>query len=325
MQIRQVDSLKEQLQDDLAEFSAFERMSVDVGDLIRAASKELHAGQAYAKGKGREGEAWRKSEHPTHPHLPYLRAEGGRQDLAVDGSVPIFWNRKQALEFIQGLVVPGAENKLEKFLLRTMSCNEMTAALRVNTLWKYIFSEPSRWVSGKAGELGWGLDDASELIDLTEQMMIAIAADGRKLLDPDFDPYAPLADKYSTFADWRSEHMERTIKSPDGQRHPIHKLVLAEARDPSGKGNIDATARVITLAQEMANEALAAMRDPRRAISDLLLSQDGKFSVGKDPRRNKATAGAHTTNDRVESNFGCVDDLMRMFRFAAVSVEYSKV
>jgi hypothetical protein len=38
MQLRSTESLKEELQDDLAEFTTFDRMSVDVNDLIRAVS-----------------------------------------------------------------------------------------------------------------------------------------------------------------------------------------------------------------------------------------------------------------------------------------------
>ena len=68
----------------------------------------------------------------------------------------------------------------------------------------------------------------------------------------------------------------------------------------------------------MAEAALFAMRDPRRSISSMLVSQGGKFAVGADPGRNAATAGAHATNDRVESNFGCLDILMRMWRHATV-------
>lgn len=49
-----------------------------------------------------------------------------------------------------------------------------------------------------------------------------------------------------------------------------------------------------------------------------LCMQDGKFAAGKDLKRAKATKGTHVTNDRVESNFGCVDLLMRMFRNATV-------
>eukprot|EP00966_Prymnesium_polylepis_P005007 114807-Prymnesium_polylepis.1 len=72
-------------------------------------------------------------------------ANGSRQDIAFDGAVAIFFNRKIILEFLKSLMVPGADNQLEKFLSRVLSCNEMTALLRVNTLWKYTFSEPARW------------------------------------------------------------------------------------------------------------------------------------------------------------------------------------
>eukprot|EP00966_Prymnesium_polylepis_P298496 6897829-Prymnesium_polylepis.1 len=75
MQIAQTNSLKDELADDLAEFSSFERMSTDVNDVIRGAYKELHAGQAYAKGKGREGEAWRKAGGADAP-APAVRARG---------------------------------------------------------------------------------------------------------------------------------------------------------------------------------------------------------------------------------------------------------
>eukprot|EP00966_Prymnesium_polylepis_P077138 1786880-Prymnesium_polylepis.1 len=67
----------------------------------------------------------------------------------------------------------------------------------------------------------------------------------------------------------------------------------------------------------MASAGPVAMRDPQRAIVSLLTSQEGECSVGKDPTKHEATKGAHVTNCRVESNFGCVDILMRMYRYAA--------
>ena len=274
--------------------------------------------QTYALGKGREAAAWAETVHPSAPHLPYERPEGNRQDGVLDGSVPLFWNKQRTLEFLQALKVPGADNKLENFLLTVLSCNEMTAALRVNVLWKYIFSEPARWLTGKAGELGWGLDDSSELLDAIYDMMQAVAADGRRLLDPAYDPFASFAAKYPEFAAWRAAHAKEELKAADGTSYPIHAMVLAEAREPTRAGNIQCEARVITLAEEMAEAALFAMRDPRRSISSMLVSQGGKFAVGADPGRNAATAGAHATNDRVESNFGCLDILMRMWRHATV-------
>ena len=41
--------LKDELADSLAEFSSFDRMSVDGNDLIRAVFKEFHEGGEYAK------------------------------------------------------------------------------------------------------------------------------------------------------------------------------------------------------------------------------------------------------------------------------------
>ena len=147
------DHLKDELRDSLDEFSSFDRMSVDGNDLIRAIFKELHEGGEYAKGKGREFWAWVAKHHPDAALLPFACANGSRQDIAFDGAVPIFVNRKIILEFLKSLIVPGADNKLENFLWRALSCNEMTALLRVNTLWKYVFSEPARWLAGKGSTL----------------------------------------------------------------------------------------------------------------------------------------------------------------------------
>ena len=46
------DELTAQLSDSLSEFSSFDRMSVDVNDLIYAIWKALHVGGEYAKGCG---------------------------------------------------------------------------------------------------------------------------------------------------------------------------------------------------------------------------------------------------------------------------------
>ena len=277
MTIRATESLKIELADDLAEFSSFERVTVDVGDQIRQHYKQMHKGAAYAKGKQQEFWAWAASEYPSEPILPFERCEGSRMDINFDGSVAIYFNRHIVLDFMNQLVnVPGADNKLEKAIWRGNRCNEMVAQLRLNTLWKYIFSEPMRWLAGKTGELdGWGLDDQSRVMDCVYDMMVAVAADGRTLLDPNFDPFASIAAEQRAFASWREKLLEKKIKSADGKEHPIHKLVLAEARDPKRAGNKQATARVVSLAEEMATAALVIMRDPGRAIRDLLTSEDG--------------------------------------------------
>ena len=44
------------------------------------------------------------------------------------------------------------------------------------------------------------------------------------------------------------------------------------------------------------------------------------MSVGKDPTRKKGSVGARQTNDPVEGNFGGIDYLMRMFRYASTAM-----
>ena len=185
------EKLKLLLEDDLSEFSSFERMSVDAMDLIRAAYKELHPGGAYAKGKGREFLAWSKEHFPKDMWMPMARAAGSRQDLAFDGAVPLFANRKILMEFLRSLLVPGSKNNLETFLYSVLRCNEMVALLRVLTLFDLVWSRPMRFLNGAASKLDdWGSDNSAEVLDLTEKLMVAVAADGHALLDPSLDPRA---------------------------------------------------------------------------------------------------------------------------------------
>jgi hypothetical protein len=69
----------------------------------------------------------------------------------------------------------------------------------------------------------------------------------------------------------------------------------------------------------MATAALRAMSDPKRAMSDWLKSQNGKYVVGAQAVSHKATVGAHSSNCRVESTHGCYDFFLR--RCIGVSVE----
>eukprot|EP00966_Prymnesium_polylepis_P189917 4400818-Prymnesium_polylepis.1 len=128
--------LTKELGDSLAEFSSFDRVTLDGMDWIRAAYKQFHGGGEYAKGKGREFVAWLKKHHPDAFFMPFANAHGTRMDINFDGMVPIFANRKLMAEFLNQLVnAPGAnDNRLELCLWRLLKCNEMTAFARVSTL-----------------------------------------------------------------------------------------------------------------------------------------------------------------------------------------------
>eukprot|EP00965_Chrysotila_dentata_P179518 5928245-Pleurochrysis_carterae.AAC.1 len=85
--------LKDDLEESLADFYSFERMSTEINSLIRAVYKEMHHEGDYAKGKGRrEFIPWLKANHGGELYIPLERADGGRQDLDFDGALPIFIN-----------------------------------------------------------------------------------------------------------------------------------------------------------------------------------------------------------------------------------------
>lgn len=141
-------------------------------------------GGEYAKGKGVEFEDWRAKNKGEALFLRLERAEGGRQDLAFDGALPLFVNRMVLLEFLRDVVfVPGHANILEDALWILLRSNEVTAALRVFTLFDLLLSRQMRYISGKSDALkDWSIYSMSDVLDGVEAILILIAEDGQVLL-----------------------------------------------------------------------------------------------------------------------------------------------
>ena len=169
------------LEDDLAEFSAAERVEIEGSSLIRSVFKHLHHIGEYEHGRGREFEVNRKKKGQDKLFIPFERSVGNRQDLKFDGCVPLFWNRIICLDFLRGyLDCPKSKsNILDTSLYTLLRCNEFVALLRANTLWKLVFSEPFRWLSGKTGKLAgdWSLWRMGEVLEHVEAAMTEIEAD----------------------------------------------------------------------------------------------------------------------------------------------------
>ena len=171
--------VKEAVADSLDLFSSFERIDPSGSSVIRSAFKQFHHGGEYALGRGREFEVWRKLKFESALFVSFERALGSRQDLAFDGCVPLFMNRVICLGFLRGYIdCPKSENVLDKSLYTLLRCNEFVALLRAHALWKFIFSEPFRWLSGKTSKLeGMSLIKMGEVLEHVEKAMEKIAED----------------------------------------------------------------------------------------------------------------------------------------------------
>ena len=298
-------------------FSSFERVDVDGSSAIRACFKQFHHGGEYAKGRGREFEAWRKQTHKDTLFIRFERAMGSRQDLAFDGCIPLFWNRLVCLEFLRVYIdCPKSENKLDKALYTLLRCNEFTALLRVNTLWKYIFSEPFRWLAGKTAKLKeWSLVRMGEALTLVEKAMESIVAEPSRILDSELDIFAPVAEVLPEFKEWRDELFEIKVKAEDGTEYFLVREVMRKARTPAAdSGEEQATAMTLELAKAQATRALEKMHDKRLALADKLESQGGHNSYAQNLDAHERLKGIDGTNDGSENKFATADVVMRSYR-----------
>lgn len=215
------------------------------------------------------------------------------------------------------MFTPGHSNVLEDFLWSMLSCVEIVALTRVLTLWDLLLSMPLRWLCGSSSRLSnWSIYDFGPVLDSVETLLERVASDGTLLLDENLCPFAAVAEQQPLFKTWLDGLSTDEIRAPDGKTNFCwYAIVLAEARAPENKSNKEATDMMVQLAMTMAAEGLKKMRDPKVAIHDWLCSTDGKHSCAQVTADTRlATIGAHSTNDRVESNFGGFDAVIRQFR-----------
>jgi hypothetical protein len=72
-----------------------------------------------------------------------------------------------------------------------------------------------------------------QVLDAAERALIAIAADGSALLDPELDIFAAVAEEQPLFAMWRDRVANMEVKAADGTKHKVFAAALDEARNPS--------------------------------------------------------------------------------------------
>lgn len=178
----QAKHVQVELQPELDTFAAWERMSTEFSQLLRASFKEFHLSCRYYKGQGRPYMVWLRETYPESFVIHLERADGGRQvrihmqqrtyflylkgkwsrtrlvihccvsdeqDLDYDAAVPLYIDRKYLVEFLHDRVFQQKHsNILEDFLYVTFSSLQYVAMARANGLVDVLISRPLRWLSG---------------------------------------------------------------------------------------------------------------------------------------------------------------------------------
>ena len=82
------------LKDSLDEIDPRLRVTPGMEGILRACDKEFSLCANYPKGHGELFNTWTKEHHPGSLLLHVERATGSRNDLIVEGSGAVYWNRQ---------------------------------------------------------------------------------------------------------------------------------------------------------------------------------------------------------------------------------------
>lgn len=143
MSSAQAKHVAEKLKPELETFNAWERVSTEFSQLLRAAFKEFHHLCRYYKGNGRSFNVWLREKYPQVFSLHLKRADGGRQDLDYDAAVPLYVDHRFFVEYLHDRVfAKDQKNVLEDFLYVTFSSMQYVAMTRANEIVDVHISRP---------------------------------------------------------------------------------------------------------------------------------------------------------------------------------------
>ena len=157
----------------------------------------------------------------------------------------------------------------------------------------FTISMPMRWLAGNTHHIGaqgydWSARSMGKAIDAIYDAMLEVEQDGRRFLDEDFmkgifsriyedsdgneGPLPPLRDAM----EFTFEHKQ--TPAMDGHKVLPFDTLNVELFYPQREENKDTTKLVHDMAVEVAKCLLQEFYNPKKATSDYLSSNGGKFS-----------------------------------------------
>ena len=317
------------LEDDLSVLNNNLRVSTCYEQLLISVDKCFSLTCNYHKGCGDEFDRWLEKYHPGVLMMPVIRALGSRQDLTVQGSVPLYWNRKYYAEFLSEALEANPDNILTSTIYHAIVCSEFIAITRLYAIIHLSICLPMRFLAGKSHEFeNWSCRKMGKVVDLLEKKLIEISREPKKFLDYNFmivnffneikNEVEPLKEfLINTF----EEKTRATIKKANNtavnynnSKVIPYRKVVDELFYPERIENQDTTNLVLKLAKEVAFVWLEELRDPKKATADYLSSIDGQFSwKNTNKEQQKKLLGTSATNDVAESPFATITENIQRF------------
>ena len=196
----------------------------------------------------------------------------------------------------------------------------MVALSRVMAILHFKVCMPLRWLAGNTHFIGqqgydWSARSMGKAIDAMYNAMLAIEEDGKLFLDETFMngifdniyndahgntcPLPPLQDAM------QYQYEEKLTNAIDGSKVLPYDQINAEMFYPTRQENKDTAAMVEDVAMNaLAPAIINECHYPKKALSDYIMSIDGKFNWGQTTdEEHLACIGKNATNDPAESPF----------------------
>ena len=253
MLIRLNEFTTDLLKDSLDKISPILRVSTSLESVLIAFDKEFSLCANYPKGHGELFLIWLREKYPDALLFHVERAGGGRQDLALMASLPIFWNRELCVEFLdERLRVPGNENILQKNLFTVLTSSEMVAVTRLLAIMHIAVCMPLRFLTGKTHE--WkthdlGVVELGRAFDCWYNAMVTLSERPEKYLDKNFmmGIFDSIKPDLPPFVDYLN-HMFTDKKTVSiGNKEVLLSKLRDELFDPELEPNQDCTEHVLKL------------------------------------------------------------------------------
>ena len=306
------------LQESLSEIDPKLRVTASISAIIRAVDKEFSLSANYPKGHGDLFAEWMRENHSGELLLHVERAAGSRQDLCLEGCLPIFWNYEYYLEFLDdSLRQLGKSNKasiLQKNLFCALGSMEMISLSRLLSILHLAICIPFRWLSGKTHELAkfkWGPMSMGRVLDKLDVALNKLLEKPDLIVDEQFmmGIFDEFANELPPFKEYISDLYEKKQMSVVARQSGAKVVQFNRLRQslfsPTRPTDVETTPRVIQLASIAATAVLKELHDESKATHKYLSKNKKEHSWDYCPDSVKtALLGKKATNDEAESSLG---------------------
>lgn len=310
--IRLNEFTSEFLKDSLDEISPVLRVSTSLEAVLIAFDKEFSLCANYPKGHGELFLTWLRMKYPNELLFHVERSGGGRQDLALMASLPIYWNREWCTEFLdERLRVPGNESILQRNLFTVLTSAEMVAVTRLLAIMHIAVCMPLRFLTGKTHEwkqYDWGVVELGQALDCWYEAMKHLEDKPEDFLNMDYmmKIFEPIKSKLPPLNEYLNFMYNEKVTESIGNKGKLMSKLREELFKPQLEANRQSTEFLLEFVPIVVETALKEMTDEKKAIHRYVSANGAEkacysFEHASDARR-KALYEVPATNDIGESS-----------------------